>query len=231
MDAHVTSTSFSSGRHRGFFLSRAKLALLCAFLACSYIAVALISYNIAQSDSAGVAAPPVPACSRTDYITAAVTTHATGGSNLSSAAAAKSSFNEVLNRVTTTGYDVRLPRSAAPLWYNIKLVPFLIEGNFTFNGEVTIAVKILEDCRNVTLHTVALTIYEVRVYRAVEATLTEIRIARKSVDALRQFFIIETQEMLKKGEQLHVYIRYQGVLDDYLQGFYRSSYTVDNEKR
>lgn len=33
--------------------------------------------------------------------------------------------------------DVRLPRAVVPDSYELKLIPFIWEGNFTFNGEVT----------------------------------------------------------------------------------------------
>lgn len=32
--------------------------------------------------------------------------------------------------------DVRLPRSVVPDLYELRLIPFIWEGNFTFNGEV-----------------------------------------------------------------------------------------------
>lgn len=35
--------------------------------------------------------------------------------------------------------DVRLPRSVLPDTYELKLTPFIWEGNFTFNGEVTLS--------------------------------------------------------------------------------------------
>lgn len=38
--------------------------------------------------------------------------------------------------------DVRLPKSVVPDTYEIKLMPFIWEGNFTFNGEVIYLVKL-----------------------------------------------------------------------------------------
>lgn len=238
-----TTTSFTS--RRGFFISRTTVALLFAFLLCSYIAVAVIFYSIADSSSQefagtvqnGCSSPHVDSHIQPEIRQLPVTTHPTGSNNSSNnlsssagagAASAESSTGKN-ERITT---NVRLPRSIVPSWYNIKLVPFLNENNFTFNGEVTIAVDVREDCNNITLHAAALTIHEVRVYRvAPDETLEDIKISRKSVDALRQFFIIETSEILHKSESLQIYIRYEGVLNDYLQGFYRSSYNVGKEKR
>lgn len=56
------------------------------------------------------------------------------------------SCNGVSNSVTSRAFpidtfgkkklDVRLPRSIAPVSYELKLIPFIQVGNFTFNGEV-----------------------------------------------------------------------------------------------
>jgi hypothetical protein len=48
--------------------------------------------------------------------------------------------------------DVRLPRAVTPDSYTIKIIPFIYEGNFTFNGEVAVVINATEATSNVTLH-------------------------------------------------------------------------------
>jgi hypothetical protein len=56
--------------------------------------------------------------------------------------------------------DVRLPRAVIPDSYNIKIIPFIFEGNFTFNGEVAVVVNVTETTSNITLHFNDIKIYE-----------------------------------------------------------------------
>ncbi|XP_035779782.1 aminopeptidase N-like [Anopheles albimanus] len=143
--------------------------------------------------------------------------------------------------------NLRLPRSLQPLTYDIRLKPWLDEDNFTFYGTVDIVVSVLENCNNVTLHAVALRILDATVeWYGMENDddVTEIPsssehgIARRFVDidhnitiASKQFFVLMLKQELQKGEQYVVRIRYEGILNDYLQGFYRSSYTMNNETK
>lgn len=134
--------------------------------------------------------------------------------------------------------DVRLPRSIQPLKYNISLVPQL-EGNFTFTGIVQIRMLVLEDCYNITMHAEDLNITrnDVAVYRMTSMDNTDdlesnsLRIRKQYLVAAKQFFIIQLYDKLQRGSEYVVYIRFTGIIKDYLQGFYRSSYEVLNETR
>ncbi|ETN63471.1 protease m1 zinc metalloprotease [Anopheles darlingi] len=143
--------------------------------------------------------------------------------------------------------NLRLPRSLKPLTYDIRLKPWLDEDNFTFYGTVDIVVSVLENCNNVTLHAVALNILDATVewnemeneYDATEIPhSSEHGIARRYIEidhnitiANKQFFVLMLKQELQKGEQYVIRIRYEGILNDYLQGFYRSSYTMNNETK
>ncbi|XP_023288739.1 aminopeptidase N [Orussus abietinus] len=134
--------------------------------------------------------------------------------------------------------DVRLPKSVVPDSYELKLVPFIWEGNFTFNGEVKILVNVTMDTRNVTLHALDMKIdegftnvKELVTVRGVPTKTRQIRVEEQRNDTLRQFHVISTAETLKAGRQYLVHMKYIGYLNDYLQGFYRSSYTVGNQTR
>ncbi|XP_015127700.1 aminopeptidase N isoform X1 [Diachasma alloeum] len=131
--------------------------------------------------------------------------------------------------------DVRLPRSVVPDSYDIKLMPFIWEGNFTFNGEVSIRMNVTKDTKNITLHAADMKILQK------ETTLKEVypnstiakwfKILDQTNDTAREFYILKTGEILKAGQQYVVSLKFVGSLNDYLQGFYRSSYTVGNQTR
>ncbi|XP_053945161.1 aminopeptidase N [Anastrepha ludens] len=149
--------------------------------------------------------------------------------------------------------NVRLPRSMKPQKYNISLMPHLLNNNFTFEGEVRIQVIVLEDCYNITMHASNLNISknDVSVHQIGTSTATEalqpalaeyanytpeigdvdLRIRKQYMLESKQFFIIELYDKLNKGGVYEINIRFSGLIEDYLQGFYRSSYQVGNEKR
>lgn len=177
--------------------------------------------------------------------------------------------------------DVRLPRSIEPIAYDIRLIPFIFEDNFTFAGTVDIEVRVREDCDNITLHAVALQIHEAHVRRHEPGASREdddgdnggrnarhvhtsgdatgngreqnevnnvgddaddndaadnganhrIEIDRQFVVESKQFYVLTFRRKLRAGERYVVRIKFEGVLNDYLQGFYRSSYIVRNETR
>lgn len=147
--------------------------------------------------------------------------------------------------------DVRLPTSIKPLKYNISLEPYLYENNFTFSGEVHINILVLEDCYNITMHAIDLDISKNDVAiinvqplqsksdkqnssKAIakgKAIMTELRIRKQYLLEAKQFFIIELYDKLLKNTEYVIKIKFSGLIQDYLQGFYRSSYKVGNETR
>ncbi|KAL0271356.1 UNVERIFIED_CONTAM: hypothetical protein PYX00_008471 [Menopon gallinae] len=125
---------------------------------------------------------------------------------------------------------VRLPRSVVPDSYEIKLIPFLLNDNFTFSGEVLITVNATEDADRVTLHVKEIEIEEKSVVvKRSDGGSQEIE--RFSNDTEQQVFVIHTRGMLRRGEQYRIGMKFTGILNDKLQGFYRSSYTVGNTTR
>nr|XP_034185647.1 aminopeptidase Ey [Osmia lignaria]XP_034185648.1 aminopeptidase Ey [Osmia lignaria]XP_034185650.1 aminopeptidase Ey [Osmia lignaria] len=131
--------------------------------------------------------------------------------------------------------DVRLPRSIVPDLYELRLIPFIWEGNFTFNGEVKILVNVTEDTRNITLHAVDMMIdvdfTNIKEYSATSNNSNTVRIRGQKNDTERQFHVIRTSDTLKRGKQYVLHLKFVGYLKDYLQGFYRSSYTIDGQTR
>lgn len=141
-------------------------------------------------------------------------------------------FQEDLHRSNRT--NVRLPRTMHPISYELKLTPFLFVGNFTFNGDVRIKVNVTKSCRNVTLHAIALKISDVSVWKIGNGTQTDaslVDISDKYAIEPDQFFVIIFPTELEANNTYEINIKYTGVLNDILQGFYRSSYEVDNTTR
>ncbi|XP_025832297.1 aminopeptidase N [Agrilus planipennis] len=134
--------------------------------------------------------------------------------------------------LTSRQLDVRLPKDVVPRSYEIKLIPYMLEGNFTFQGEVSILLNIIYDTYSITLHSDDLVVRNVLVYSAVNKPYrNEKNIPVKIVnfDRKRQFVIIELNEKLQAGIEYYLEIQYTGELKDVLQGIYRSSYTANNK--
>lgn len=143
-------------------------------------------------------------------------------------------FEEDLHRSNRT--NVRLPKTMHPLSYELKLMPFLFEGNFTFGGDVRIKVNVTKSCQNVTLHATALKIATVSVWKIGNATQmddsrTQIDISEHYAIAADQFYVIIFPVELEPNKTYEIEIKYTGILNDMLQGFYRSSYEVNNVTR
>lgn len=143
-------------------------------------------------------------------------------------------FLEDLHRSNRT--NIRLPDIMHPISYELKLMPFLYVGNFTFNGDVRIIVNVTKNCRNVTLHATALKISDVNVLKIgnetqTNVTKTEIEVSTQYAIESDQFFVIIFLTELEANNTYEINIKYTGILNDMLQGFYRSSYVVNNVTR
>lgn len=229
----MDTTTTLTGR-KGYFITRNTLFILTGIICCSLLATGIIMYNIAScTEDCTNSIQSASSCAHSQdpgIITAAVTTHSTD----SISNAIEDPIENITNvdnhtELPAEKLDVRLPRSVIPISYDIKLIPFLIEDNFTFLGEVKILVKILEDCKNITLHAYSITINDVKLM-SVE-TNESITITDKHIDTAKQFYIIETDVILIKGSVYQIHMKYDGSLNNDLQGFYRSSYKVGNETR
>lgn len=120
-------------------------------------------------------------------------------------------------------YFKRLPDDVVPVHYNIKLIPYIEEGNFTFDGESTIVVKILRKTRTLSLHAQDLTIDE--------AATTLINSDGNSYTPTNHIYdnvtsiLALTFDNELPPEIYHLNMKFVGVLAEDLHGFYRSSYT------
>ncbi|KAL6443877.1 hypothetical protein ACFW04_001721 [Cataglyphis niger] len=210
MDAHTTTF----GRKRGCTISRCGAFLFGAFFLISLVATGLLVYHFASC----LEEKQVKQCD--DFLDSPLLP---GGKSFSPTPTKKK-------------IDVRLPRAVVPDSYELSLIPFIWEGNFTFHGEVKILVNVTLDTNNVTLHALDMKIDEgftnIREYSAHNKTNNKIiRIVEQRNDTDRQFHVIKTSDTLSRGKQYVVHLKFIGYLNDYLEGFYRSSYMVGNQTR
>ena len=123
--------------------------------------------------------------------------------------------------------DYRLPRHIIPVKYDITLTPKLHD-DFKYRGVSIIDVKVVEDAKNITLHSSDLVIDEVKT--KVSGNSRDIKLAHK-YDKERDFLILDFEGDIHKGENLTITIFYTGKLNDEYRGFYRSSYINKNGER
>jgi puromycin-sensitive aminopeptidase len=111
----------------------------------------------------------------------------------------------------------RLPRTVAPVRYDIRLEPDLT--TLTFRGEETIAVEVAEPVREIVLNAVELAVDEAV---AVDAAGGEHR-ATVTLDEAAERCRLAFAEPLATGSG-RLRIAFHGTLNDKLRGFYRSVY-------
>uniref|UniRef100_A0A336KRZ8 Aminopeptidase N n=2 Tax=Culicoides sonorensis TaxID=179676 RepID=A0A336KRZ8_CULSO len=242
----MDTTTTLTGR-KGYFVTRKNLIIFSGIVFFCLIATAIMMYNIKScttschnriDDTNQLVHSSHQLFSSDGIIMAASTTHSTGSMQNNTIEDTES--EEDVTEIQTTqpeplpkSVNMRLPLNVIPKSYDIKLIPFLVEDNFTFLGEVTIEIDVVEECNNITLHSMDLIINEVNLYEVDDVNSTKkqsIQLKNKRFDIPNQFYIMETESELPKGTY-QLRFKYQGELNDDLQGFYRSSYMVGEEKR
>lgn len=217
MDSPPTTT-FT--RHRsGIHLSRTTLCVVTAIVFCCLVGAAFLVYHFLQCHN------KLPACN----LECSHTHHHHHPENESEERLGSSAKVDVSN--DTEVIDLFLPRSILPLQYDLKFTPFMSMNNFTFNGVVKIRVKATVNCQNITLHSKGLKIDKTTLYIWDVREKRSVAILKQYAIENKQFYVLETEDELKKDEIYEININFVGILNDNLDGFYRSSYTVGNETR
>jgi puromycin-sensitive aminopeptidase len=114
----------------------------------------------------------------------------------------------------------RLPRTVVPSHYDIKIEPDLAEASF--RGTVGIDVDIAEPTSTVVLNTI-----ELDLERASIAVGDAEQLASISLDEDSERAMLTVESELPVGPA-RIVIRFTGILNDDLRGFYRSVYTTDD---
>ena len=112
----------------------------------------------------------------------------------------------------------RLPGNVKPSHYDLKLVPDL--SKFTFDGEVIIQLSVVEATRRIVLNAAELTLKEASLTRGSQV-LTDIKITSNEE---AETATLELSEEIAAGGDVLLKIVYTGILNDKLNGFYRSKY-------
>ncbi|MSQ10229.1 MAG: M1 family peptidase [Dehalococcoidia bacterium] len=119
--------------------------------------------------------------------------------------------------------DVRLPANVRPTRYDLTLTPDLEA--FTFEGSIAISVELAEAIDVITLHALELTIHEASVTQADGA----VRKATVSFNEDAETATLMLDKVAFAGDAT-INIRFAGILNDQLRGFYRSTYTGPDGK-
>ncbi len=114
--------------------------------------------------------------------------------------------------------DHRLPRTAIPHRYDLRLAPDLEE--FTFDGKVKIALEVPNDTDRLVLNAIELTIQEA----TIENEGGKRRTAAVTYDQAHQRVSLRFDRPIGPGNYI-LRIRFTGTLNDQLHGFYRSTFT------
>lgn len=112
---------------------------------------------------------------------------------------------------------IRLPATVRPLRYRIDLDVDL--NSARFDGDVTVALEVLEPTATVECHALHLDIDEIELAGAT--------VVAHHLDAERETLCLDLDRPLATGTT-SLRIRYRGELNDRLVGFYRSTYTDDD---
>lgn len=220
------SQDYSTRTKRGIFLSKCLASVILVVFVLSLVTVSLLVYNYAacpiQDQLANVTKYELCHCDhdQAKLLVLPLTTE---------------SSKHVLPLETTTvasevkPLELRLPTTVKPKKYYLSIVPYIFEGNFTFDGEVSIELDVVNTTKEVTFNGVELDLQEVKLFAKDEGT--EITILRRIEEPALNFYTLMLDTRLEAGKTYILNISYTGLLNDNLHGFYRSSYEENKVKR
>ncbi|KAJ1509138.1 Aminopeptidase 2 mitochondrial [Coelomomyces lativittatus] len=124
---------------------------------------------------------------------------------------------------STSSSRICLPRHVIPSHYDVIIKSDM--ENFTFEGEVTIALKVQSPSTSITLNAVELDILSSTLNGTLQSDPW-------NFDTEKQTVTFSFPGMLfQEGQSLTLNIKYKGIINELMAGFYRSSYTVDGVKK
>jgi len=127
-------------------------------------------------------------------------------------------FDEETTLDADKALEYRLPATVTPRRYDLRLEPDL--KGFTFSGDETVTVIISQPTLEVVLNALELEIDEA----VAEQNGKSVPSARIEMEPARERAHIHFREALASGEW-KLRIKFRGILNDKLHGFYRSQYT------
>ncbi|EFA77597.1 puromycin-sensitive aminopeptidase-like protein [Heterostelium album PN500] len=122
------------------------------------------------------------------------------------------------------GDKLVLPECVVPHLYDLHLTPNF--NDFTFSGFVDISIRVLQPTKTIVIHSIDLVLQSAGIVSEQSAVSIEYYTPE-------QVAIINFKDELQPSDSNNkvLSIRFTGILNDKLKGFYRSSYKVDGEQR
>ena len=128
--------------------------------------------------------------------------------------------------------DIRLPRHIQPEYYNLEMFPKIEEGDFTTAGSMNFTFKVNEQNpewrSRIALHVRQIEVDEASVNVFDFTGNTPVEIVGHEYDLEREFWVIHLAGDMSTStitNEYHLEMQFTSVLNEYLAGFYRSSYT------
>ncbi|KAH8283987.1 hypothetical protein KR054_006711 [Drosophila jambulina] len=139
--------------------------------------------------------------------------------------------------LASSSYDHhRLPTDLVPLRYHLKILTHL-EGPsaFTFHGTVRILIEVLQDTKNITLHSKNLTIHEslTKLTHIGGGTDEDVCVSSTAVNPTHDYYILSPCQKLLADNYYELRLSFSGEITQNMNGYYRSSYRepLTNETR
>lgn len=133
--------------------------------------------------------------------------------------------------------NYRLPTDVEPTAYKITLEPFIdvpnADTNFTFKGSSEISLRVVRETRAITFHAKNLELNSYKVeYTDAKGIPGVIIVENEKEDFEKNFITLFLKSPLETGmKSVTLKLSYSGQINNYLKGFYRSSYLDKNNKR
>lgn len=136
---------------------------------------------------------------------------------------------EALSTETNDKIHYRLPKNIIPVSYDIALIPHIVENNFTYDGNVSIIIKVLNETSNITLHAhEGLKIIEMATNLSSNGTIIKPK-SHNRVNAT-DFLTLQFDNKIQPGNYT-LKFTFIGNISREPIGIYRSSYINDKNKK
>ncbi|KAL1453821.1 hypothetical protein WDU94_010133, partial [Cyamophila willieti] len=129
---------------------------------------------------------------------------------------------------TDGGGDFRLPQTFTPVHYDLSIFTDVKEPDFKYNGKVIITVTCIKDTPDLVLHMKNLTInYEAVTCSSGNITGNGTKPKSHKYDEKLQMVTFTFDKPFIAKQEYTVEIPFDGVISEEMNGFYRSSYTIE----
>ncbi|KAF5299259.1 hypothetical protein FQA39_LY02432 [Lamprigera yunnana] len=127
--------------------------------------------------------------------------------------------------------NYRLPTAIVPQHYTLQIFTDLSVDSFNFSGTVLIKVVCVERTNRIILHSKDLNIDENKIIVRDVENGHPLTTTNFSFNEKQDFFNISLETELLENHSYEVFIPFKGILDDNLDGYYRSSYIDSKENK